>query len=260
MRFASVLLVFLSLVLIYLFIFGLSRGEQLNADALFHDEWTNYRLGDAFKFTDKKFGTMNNKTAGEYHLTEFPESIAARYASASGNKRRKMEILESVVKQCCSELQVPTAKPHQAVVHLRIGDVVDQKLIDKYKRSDSTFVSRIVPVETYKQLPVKLKSMGVTEVTLVGGIHVKESHGTPVDPKYSLDYINTVLRYFAEVPGLKTEFISSEPDVDFCRMVGSEVFVPSKGNYSEFASELAERAGHKIVKLDGAQRSAEFLA
>lgn len=98
---------FLVLLVFTYFCYKHAREKQTASvrDLFVADKWQNYRLGDAYKFTDKKFGCMEGMKAGEYQKKQFPGSIAARYAVSANMKRRLPGALVHATDEMCSTIR-----------------------------------------------------------------------------------------------------------------------------------------------------------
>ena len=234
-RYKVPVLVVVVLLIVYYIVF--IREREIAAESLFHDKFENYRLGDVIEHPNKKMTSFDNKTPGVYHKEVFPSSIASKYITESKSKPRDWKVLQKVLQERCPAVLEGHRMP-KAVVHLRLGDVVDKAILES-RPNDVHVHMRYIPAEKYIKVAEELKRRKIKNVTLIGGIHVRTSEDKIVDPQYSLDYIKDV-RKILKSKGINSNFMSNEPDVDFCMMTSTPFVVTGMGNFGRLVGKIAK--------------------
>lgn len=196
--------------------------------------WQDYRLADMV--TDFKHHYTG--TGKDYHLDKFPTSIASTYIQST-TKECDLETLDKLTKINSDTL---------AVVHLRIGDVLDlQGLPDvqTFLDSPTSWTNGLYYVPTlneWKDKILKLKEIGIERVEIVASSHVNYSSY----PKSSV-YIDAIANLF-EKHGFKTsKRLGNNPDEDFKHMASSKTFVQAKGGYSKLIGSLVKYRGNTVI-------------
>lgn len=135
-----------------------------------------------------------------------------------------------------------------AIVHLRIGDVLDQKGlpdIETFLDTPTSWTNGLYYVPSlneWKAKALKLKEMGIERVEIVASAHVDYSSY----PKSSA-YIDAITNLF-ENHGLKTsKRLGNNPDEDFKHMACAKTFVKAKGGYSRLIASLVKYRGNKVI-------------
>ena len=238
-----------------------------------YDGHNGYRLGDML------YSRYFRHSGGGrfFHLQQFPRSIASRYLTSYLDKRPEfspaMAVAEIISmlptretgKQQHKVLGVSRWKmqPTVAAVHLRVGDVVElAKLttvdllcigggawVEWKSTKDTNGTRRVVPrvigskpyvkpMAYYMFLASALRERRVERVVLVGASSYNMSALAPGYPR-SCDYMRRVGSVFSSA-GFDVSFrLGGSPDEDIAFFASVGVFVPSGGQYSALASDVA---------------------
>jgi hypothetical protein len=208
---------------------------------------TGYRIGDVFQY-----GYMPAPWIMEQrlHLFEFTtkyyrNSLATRYLQdckkdgllKNGFCVENKKIMYRVLKQNCPSLLNDTSEEEDvktALVHLRIGDKLD------FKNSNKFLKRHYISTEEYKPVSITLKKLGVSQITIMAGIHMLKNDRTRknVDLNHSQKYLNRVQEIFEE-QGCFVTTVSGDPDIDICRLFSSKITVFSLvSNFSKMILKI----------------------
>jgi len=197
-----------------------------------------YRLGDMVA-TIHRFRESGEK----YHLKSFPDSIASEYMNKTKHIM-KYNILADIVKERSNNTNdLPNDK--DLVVHLRIGDVVEEnvsdlsEIITTYSYND--IYNYTCPIRNIQDKISKSKQK-FDKIILVAG-----SHKDMLTPK-SCKYVDVIKKYF-ENNGYTVELrLGKNPDNDFIFMTNSKYFIPScSGNYTLLVKKIVKILGGKVL-------------
>lgn len=201
-----------------------------------------YRLGDMIKYKNHRY----NKDLGfNYHKNKFPNSIATEYMLTT-NKMSDYPVLLKII----SKRNYPRQYTNYLVIHLRLGDVIDNsthsvddflfKTINLYQTNGNS-VNYVKPIKYYQQIINKSKTLGISKVILITGFHQGTNHTK------SLKYISHVKKLF-ESKGFECQTrINLDPDEDFLIMCNAKYFVPSGGGFSDVITNIVKLKGGIVV-------------
>ena len=182
-----------------------------------------YRIGDMVA-TIHRFLPIGEK----YHLETFPDSIASEYMKKT-KELKKYNILADIVRERSKKtIDLPSDK--DLVVHLRVGDVVEQ-FSTKLSQILISYSYRLhhnytCPVRNIHDKISKSKEK-FDKIILVAG-----SHKDILTPK-SCKYIDVIKQYFENNGHIVELRLGKHPDDDFIFMANSKYFIPScSGNYT----------------------------
>lgn len=210
---------------------------------LFTMPWS-YRLGDCVcgpSMTVRLIGLMR-----------YPEwSLAHMYMRRSLSYTANLDVLDHVVPQIATD---------EVIVHLRVGDVIDNHQRDvatfwsgQYKKSGFRGSVTGAGSEGYIRdraffqfIVSELQKLDVHAVTIVAG-----THHAQMGPK-SQAYIDLVCECFGSNGIVITRQITTKPDIrqadaDFARMCNARIFVASGGGFSRMAADVATRRGATVL-------------
>tara|TARA_Y100001980_G_C14513970_1_gene289335 strand:- start:295 stop:1065 length:771 start_codon:yes stop_codon:yes gene_type:complete len=212
----------------------------------------SYRLGDMVKSKKQRGKTKETpgKLSGkDYHLKNFPNSIASEYLRRT-DEESDLKILIDIIDERISYdffSNLHLVKDH-AIIHLRIGDVVDQSgysvesLLEAPKPWKSKWKKNYVkPLAYYRALVEPIKSLGFSKVLLVGGFHKKGDHTK------SHEYVSKVEEFLTQNGFECTKIIDNDPDDDFILMSSAKLFIPSGGGYSDLVKDIVTARGGLIL-------------
>jgi hypothetical protein len=203
--------------------------NKLKAKArLVSQKWGSYRLGDMFTLPYSScFGHSS-------HIKQFPCTIAAAYLRCT-SKRYNYDILDEVLSQYHLKA---TPKANDLVVHLRVGDVIEQshwtaeQAFDAHKRGDKPWkwAKYVATRENIKREISRYKKAckeshaACSHVVLVaGGCHGK-------DFTKSTQYLELVYAFFLKHGFTVAIRFGETPDDDFAFMSRAIFFVPVHGS------------------------------
>ena len=199
-----------------------------------------YRLGDMI--TNKGGGRERKGFGFDYHIKHFPNSIATEYMLKTEKTKDFNTLLDIINKR------QPKFYPDDTlVIHLRIGDVIDEidisldDMLTKYTKF-SNGRQYVKPIKYYTNLIDTIHNYKIKKILLIGGFHRKGNHDK------SLQYVNHIKQLF-ENNGFKcTTRINENADEDFLIMCNSKYFVPSGGGFSSIIKQMVILKGGTVIK------------
>tara|TARA_B100001287_G_C22656402_1_gene517957 strand:- start:381 stop:1217 length:837 start_codon:yes stop_codon:yes gene_type:complete len=193
-----------------------------------------YRLGDMIR------GYWRNYYEGEeFHLKQFPDSIASKYMKKT-LLPNQYDILADIVKTY-SPVNPLLKKPSKrtVVIHIRAGDTIDSSdiTVDEFCNGPprpsfpghSTIY--VMPLDYFEKEISKIKE-SITNISIVYGKHNTKSMTK------SNEYISRLenmlkLKFSKNVSRINND----NPDDDFWYMCHSNYFISSGGNFSSIIKE-----------------------
>jgi hypothetical protein len=234
---------FLILILIILSIFGFIYIYNFFKDTLY-DLYTNYheyRLGDVY---NGDAGKINDEYLYKHHTEKYPNSIAAEYLKKT-KERNNIKIMHDIVKKRLKN--IPT---HKCVIHIRIGDVLEDLKSDDIKKewykdhSDDhkgNFFDKIKYLRTKKYFQEKidkLLKLNINLVTIICGAHHK--YNKYKNSSMYLDMIIDLLKKNGIDCNLS---LKNNPDKDILLGVAAEYFINTGGGFSRLIKEIRSKNG-----------------
>jgi len=219
-----------------------------------------YRLGDVFLSRD-------SWNLSAWHLTNWPNSLASMYIRACGTKGNLAVLSDCVHRKYAKEdnkriNQTAT----DVVIHLRLGDVLDDKVRRKIPLAEylrdwvewwpGTGLYYVAPISAYTRLKIPKDTQ---RVVLMGNPYFGVGKNCP----RSLGYVRAVAKKLQRIhPGLEIAIRFPPPPGSRLRRTLGEaeladrdiyfvqsraaVFVASKGGFSYLLAKIAISAGHKV--------------
>ena len=245
------ILIITLILLIYIYILFLAMKGQ-NYD---------YRLGDMFIHDDKSRWGRSHKTRGKnYHAEAYPYSIATEYMNKT-SREKDYKVLLDIVNRRGSPIKI---KKNTLIVHLRIGDVLENKResVDMFlKKTINTRLTYgyysadnnnneiqgnsrnyVKNLEYYRKVLEKSRKFNIKKILLIGGFHTYKKKYTK-----SLEYVSKVKAFF-ESNGIKCETrINKNADEDFLIMCHSKYFTPSGGGFSDIIKNIVIKKNGIII-------------
>lgn len=190
-----------------------------------------YRIADVFTGAGIRFKSDCNSilTKPQYNNT-----ILFNYLQ---NKRQHRDILtmQKIIDRHIDLYNYPTPEENELVIHLRLGDILDNKKnLDYYHKN-------------YKHLNKKIDFKKFSTISIVTALHFGSFDDHPKGPLYMFsekakENSFTFFRYVESQineSGHSVNLISSDDiDQDFCYMAKSQWFVKSKRGFSHLISKL----------------------
>ena len=201
-----------------------------------------YRLGDMILIKKGNHSRYNKKKGFNYHIKHFPNSIATEYMLKTEKTKDFNTLLDIINKR------QPKFYPDDTlVIHLRIGDVIDNIDINLNNMlSDYTLYKNghqyVKPLKYYTNLIDTIHNYKIKKILLVGGFHRKGNHDK------SLQYVNRIKQHFENNGFNCTTRINENADEDFLIMCNSKSFVPSGGGSSSIIKQIVILKGGNIIE------------
>lgn len=231
----------------------------------FEVQWENYRLGDCIRACNACSNSMKASTygnlsiAGEYWINVCHEE------DQNGTRSKNFDYLYGLFQRYKHDpypysdpWKVPS--PDDLVVHLRIGDVMDESShmdgnITPFVMLRDGAATSHGPMDRYphgiKSISMYLsllRDLGQRNVFLRGGAHSPKPY-----PKSKI-YTRCLIMAL-EAAGFSTEGSDLEgrhnPDQDFYYMSHARQFVPGTGGYSMIIAKMVNRLGGKVINRIG---------
>ena len=201
-----------------------------------------YRLGDMVRIKNGRNSRYNKKIGFNYHLKNYPNSIATEYMLKTKKNNDYNTLLDIINKR------QPKFYPDDTlIIHLRIGDVIDNvdESVDEILSNYTPYHNMgnyVRPIKYYTNLIDTINSYKIKKILLIGGFHTKGNHDK------SLQYVNHIKQHF-ENNGFKcTTRINHNADEDFLIMCNSKYFVPSGGGFSSIIKQMVKLKGGNIIE------------
>lgn len=230
-------------ILIILSIFGLIYIYSFFKDTLY-DLYTNfyeYRLGDVY---NGDAGKSNDEYLYKHHIKKYPNSIAAEYLKKT-DKRNNIDVMYNIVKKRLKNIQ-----KHKCVLHLRIGDVLEDLKMEEIKNEwykdhsnddKGNFFDKIKYLRTrkyFKEKIDKLLKLNINSIIIICGAHHKYDQYTN-----SSMYIDMIIDLFKEY-GIDSKLsLKNNPDKDLLLGVAAEYFINTGGGFSKLIKEIRSKDG-----------------
>ena len=201
-----------------------------------------YRLGDMIDVYNGHWSRHDKEKGFDYHIKHFPNSIATEYLLKTTKSRDYQTLLNIINKR------QPKFYPDDTlVIHLRIGDVIDEnkldldKILSEYTKFGAG-VNYVRPIKYYTNLIDTIHNYKIKKILLVGGFHRKGNHDK------SLQYVNHIKKHFENNGFNCTTRINHNADEDFLIMCNSKYFVPSGGRFSNVVKQMVILKGGTVIE------------
>jgi hypothetical protein len=189
-----------------------------------------YRLGDLV-------------TGWLYHHEKYIfKTFTKRYPNTLGSifiKRNKKNIYpnnELFFKIVDEEIKKRNIKQNHISLHLRMGDVIDNKRQTKYATN----------LYKLKLLLIHFKKQGITSNTIINiyyGYHVNlNKKETQKNEEYKTKY----RQIFKDLNINYKEVNSGNPDLDYLEMANSKHFIQSGGGFSDLIAQNVKHRGNQV--------------
>ncbi len=215
-------------------------GRHLNGRRL-DGRWGGYRLGDVVKGYCSRHNRCGDKYGAGWDSVEhnyrekWPLSIATEYMHLT-HSTNQYHILCDIVQRRGHNHSIP--RPNDAVVHLRLGDVLRKRLPSIMWEQGSGGEWKYVKNRAYYEHAIAALPPHVRNVTIVAW----DRHGSS-DYTISVQYRNIVSKFFQNNGyhvSLRQEHL---PDDDFIFMAHAQHFIYGGGGYSRLIGECVHRYG-----------------
>jgi len=221
-----------------------SKKDRYN----FYTGWEDYRIGDIVR---SPFG-INYQSIKENHQNKFPTSIATMYMSKT-NKANDYSIVQACISEKKQELQLAIPTQDTYVIHIRIGDVMEDKEYSVITMlAKPTYYYELFPgpafltvytkpLSYYEEKRKQLEKYPIKNIIIVAGSHIQS------DYLKSSEYINCIRLYYQEAGYHVSLRLGSLPDEDIVFMSYASYFTSSGGGFSEMISQLVKQNGGIII-------------
>jgi hypothetical protein len=226
--------------------FSLKNLEHFDVQRILYtgDYWNEYRIGDLYHLWHKEMTFSRDRTnmpncrQGRcfpidlyYHRTHFPGSIAANYHehNVNGTNNNKVAMMEAIRDYEKSHPYIPT----DCVLHMRVGDVVNDNLTMYTKIDNKPWWDRLITqLGTHPEIKT---------ITIIAGMHKK------IPEQKSIEFINSV-QTMLNARGYKVVLnLGRSPDDDILTAYHSKYVVSTGGGYGRLLVEFACDNGSKHI-------------
>ena len=184
-------------------------------------------------------------TLRNYLQEKWPGSIAAEYWKRAHNVHKvQFRLLSQIVKERTSESTISDLHFRTAVVHLRLGDVMQNASAQRealvyHRRGRKTVY--VQPKSCYDNIWTTLLQLNCTNIVLMGS-------WVPKHAVKSVQFKDLVKKFFLSRRFNITErFNIGSPDDDFIFASNARVFVQAGGGYSNLIGRIVKEAnGHRV--------------
>lgn len=214
----------------------------------------NYRLGDFIRHSAEfKYPLLRYL----YRQFQNKNSVIFLYGLGSKNNYQK-------IKNICDNKIYKGFEKNQAVIHLRVGEVIDNNKNNpkhlfnsfqkKFIKNDSelnvhgslsvlgigTPQGYVKDIHYYDKIAEKLKQLGINKIIITPG-------GLGIIGNKSKEYINLVKSFFENKSFNVKISMRKNADSDLCIMSNSKIFIPSGGGFSKIISKLVMINGGVVI-------------
>ena len=232
-------------VSIILLIFCFYNFYDINNEmfSMKNEKYMNYRLGDFIKgylFKEQKY-------THDYMLKMYPNSLCSKYYNIVKNyPKDKIWNNIEVISKLVDELEIKGPDKNTLVIHLRLGDAfLDYKNGNFiYRKSINKTLTYGTPLEKIEKIILEKKT-DFKKITIVYGIHNGHQHDIRISEKY-LDELRSI---FLKNNIKFNERHNENPDLDFCYMCKSTMFIPSGSGFSRIVSSVIKYRNNNVYKV-----------
>ena len=220
----NISLIFLIIILILSFI----NENFVNNNS----NWERYRLGDIIKYwTNPKYDKFEYEYIKSIHK-KYPNSLGDKYLKKNPKYKKNLDLFFKIVDKEIKKQNIPKL---DCILHLRIGDVINQNLENYITKPDKLKNNLIKLKKTYgKNL----------RVNIIYGSHYNMK-GESL--KKNIDYLNKIKNIFKDLDIQYEINTSKNPDTDFLLMCNSNIFIQSGGGYSGLIADFVKSRGKKVI-------------
>lgn len=228
----------------------------------------HYRIGDLLKGYGNlpMIGNNVSLTLKDGILNKHPNTLAYEFIKRNKNNNyndynqiideKKLSDNYKLLNQIIIEkiknekINIDNVK-NTAVVHLRVGDILDDpnyknskdKLLHKFNKNipddEASYSTKLLPnwyirsKDYYLKQISKLKQKNIKNIIIIAGSHINIGNY-----ELSTFYINLVKKLF-EDNGFNVKLrLANHPDDDIILVSQSKYFIPAQGSYSQLLSEV----------------------
>lgn len=254
-----ILIIILLLLLLFIICFKYNLDNFKNNEKYpIYNLYTNidhYRIGDLLKGygNSPMIGNDKNLSLENGILKMHPNTFAEKYI-----KNKKMSNLSPI--KLLNNIIPSTSKNNICILHLRVGDILDDKhynnskdkLLKKFNDNipadHENYSTKLLPnwyiksKKYYIDKINKLKLNNINKVIIIAGSHINIG-------KYDLSsYFINLIKYLFEDNNFNVELrLAKHPDADIKLVKNSKYFISSNGSYSDLLKEICKLNNNIIL-------------
>ena len=223
------------------------NGKESYTNIENNDTWKDYRLGDVFKLYINRRSLktiISSVNMLKRQPRKFPGSLAGDYIKF--NRNESTEDYDLLMKLIEDKKHLLPEMPQEknAVLHLRIGDAIEDYKNKTFKYYFAHKKIWATPIKKIKRAIPLLKQFN--KIVVMFGSH---KNLDPVKKRANEIYIKKIKHLFKKNK-INYQFKgSNNPDLDFMYMSYAPVFIKSNGGYSEIISKIVKKRGNKVINI-----------
>jgi len=208
----------------------------------------HYRIGDLVKGYGKTPMIGNKKLNLEDGILKYHKNtLAEQYILKNvNNLTHNYKLLNDLIKQKINK------KENICIVHLRVGDILDdkyynnskEKLLNKFNNNipddNLTYSKNLLPnwyiksKKYYLEKINKLKKYKINSIIIIAASHINIGN-------YELSsyFINLIKKMFEDYKFKVKLSLANHPDDDLILVANSKYFIPSNGGYSDLLKNIS---------------------
>ena len=240
-KYLIILIIFNILGVITFILHKTGKEQYYDTKKKLYTGLNEYRVGDIFYYKSARgINYCGEITCKEYHLTNFPNTIASEYMRRTDDEGN-YEILNNIVLNTTLKDPSLYVPKNSCMIHLRIGDVIDESEFTVMQLLEEARLHKfpggggrhyVKPRSYYLEKIEKLKDLGVKDVTIIAGSHIN------INLTKSWKYITEIEKLFKNNDFNVMLYTGNHPDDDLILSSRVKYFVKSGGGYSIILSEI----------------------
>ena len=168
-----------------------------------------------------------------------PQIIDNTYAHNNTAYRECIDynLLIKLTNEVSDKYDLNKYKNKQCVLHLRLGDAFDFWNVG-YNLENEEYIVNFLINNVPHDYTINIISVNAKYIPNNGNLENAKKY-----EKKSNDYLKNVIKLLKNTYSEINNLNNSHPDIDLCRMVNADIFIPGKGGYSSLACEIRNRKG-----------------
>jgi hypothetical protein len=196
---------------------------------LYNPNWNGYRLGDVYYLP-----YINAYNDLNYHITQYPGSIASQYMSRCNGRSKDMTLLTSIV----SSFNGSTGNNIELIIHIRIGDI----MCDILSKDNRKCYSALGNYEWWESLINNIKKYNIKTIAIIAGAFLFKCLDI------SACYLLNRKKYIENNTDATVELaLGKSPDEDLIFANKAKYFISTGGGYGKLISELITYNGGVVL-------------
>lgn len=216
-------------------ILNFNHLTYLDNCSLSNKRYVGYRLGDMVTLKEQQV----LEDGKEYHLKNFPDSIASEYMRTT-NEYNRFDILSKIVKKRMTTFPITN---DDVVIHLRVGDVINDNSgsiedILLHPTKNDKFIYKDYYTPTLNYIYNKIASFdSIHNVIIVAGNHLNVNQAKSCKYIFAIKELLEIKNYSV------TTRLGNDPDDDFVLMCTCENLISSRGNFAYVINQVRKEFG-----------------